>query len=539
MTALHPDPLHAALDALFADTADRPAPGCVLGVLREGEPSWMRAYGLASLELGVPLRADSRLRIASVSKQFTVAAALLLERQGRLSQQDDIRRHLPELPELPQVVRVGHLMRNTSGLPDMLELLRLGGVGLDQRVDREQLLQALVRNRHLNFAPGSRFLYCNSGFALLGLITERLSGRSLDAQLREAFFDPLGMQSTRMVVESDLPLPGLATPYLGHGPGQWRRAQHGFEHGGEGGLVSCLGDLLRWAAHLMRPVDGVPDLSAALAARQPLSEGGMSPYAHGLEHGTLDGMATLGHGGLWPGFRTEFLLLPAQRLAIVVISNDGMLNPYKKAREVARLLLDRPTPIPTAGPGAAEAEAEVEALSGEWLDAQAGELLTLSTAGSGAPLMAQQWGTPFELQQQTDARWLPLRGAYEFEIPAPALDEQGRLRLRLGAGREARLQRLAQRPELPTGLDGVFCNRDAGPRWQIQGSQLQVEGPLLKPARAWTLRGLSEDLVELQSPGYWMQGSQLLRLQRDAAGRICGFSLDSARIKGLLFQRCG
>lgn len=186
---MKPD-LQARIDALFAEMADRPAPGCVLGVWREGEPAWTRAYGQASLELGVPLQPDSRLRIASVSKQFTVAAALLLERQGRLSQEDDIRLHLPELPELPQVVRVGHLMRNTSGLPDLLELLRLGGVQLDQRVSREQLLQVMLRNRHLNFAPGSRFLYCNSGFALLGLITERLSGRSLDAQLQQAFFEP-------------------------------------------------------------------------------------------------------------------------------------------------------------------------------------------------------------------------------------------------------------------------------------------------------------------------------------------------------------
>ncbi|MFY8116367.1 MAG: serine hydrolase domain-containing protein [Roseateles sp.] len=530
MTAMHPDPLHATIDALFADAAGRPAPGCVLGVWREGEPSWMRAYGLASLELGVPLQTDSRLRIASVSKQFTVAAALLLERQGLLSQQDDIRQHLPELPELPQVVRVGHLMRNTSGLPDVLELLRLGGVGLDQRVDRGQLLQALQRNRHLNFEPGSRFLYCNSGFALLGLITERLSGRSLDAQLREAFFEPLGMTATSMAVESDQPLAGLATPYLNAAPGEWRRAQHGFEHGGEGGLVSSVEDLLRWAGHLLRPVDGVADLGRELARLLPLNAGGHSPYAHGLEHGRLDELSTLGHGGLWPGFRTEFLLLPEARMAVALISNDAGLNPYKQAREVARLLLARPTP-----PQRAET---AQALVGEWLDAQAGELLSLSLNSQGQ-LMAQQWGASFELQQQADGRWLPLRGAYEFEIAATPLDEQGRLCLQLGAGREARLQRLAQRPALPAGLEGEFRNADAGLRWQIQGSQLQVEGPLHKPAQAWTLRGLGEDLVELQSPGYWMQGSQLLRLQRDAAGRIGAFSLDSARIKGLLFQRCG
>lgn len=522
--------LQSRIDALFAEMADRPAPGCVLGVWREGEPAWTRAYGQASLELGVPLRPDSRLRIASVSKQFTVAAALLLERQGRLSQEDDIRLHLPELPELPQVVRVGQLMRNTSGLPDLLELLRLGGVQLDQRVSREQLLQVMQRNRHLNFAPGSRFLYCNSGFALLGLITERLSGRSLDAQLQQAFFEPLQMGATRMVVESDLPLPGLATPYLGDGRGQWRRAQHGFEHGGEGGLVSSVEDLLRWAGHLLAPKGGVADLAQALASRVPLSGGHASHYAHGLEHGELEGLATLGHGGLWPGFRTEFLLLPAARLAVAVISNDGAVNPYKKAREVARLLLDKPLAAPRSGAAAA--------LAGDWLDADAGELLTLSPTPEGQ-LMAQHWGLPFELQQQADGRWLPLRGAYEFEIPAAALDAQGRLRLALGAGREARLQRLLARTPLPADLDGVFESPDAGARWRVRGEALQAEGPLLKAPQAWRLQGLAGDLVELHSQGYWMQSSQLLRLQREPGGALRGFTVDSARIKGLPFHRCG
>lgn len=272
------------------------------------------------------------------------------------------------------------------------------------------------------------------------------------------------------------------------------------------------------------------DLAQALASRVPLSGGHASPYAHGLEHGELEGLATLGHGGLWPGFRTEFLLLPAARLAVAVISNDGAVNPYKKAREVVRLLLDKPLAAPRSGAAAA--------LAGDWLDADAGELLTLSPTPEGQ-LMAQHWGVPFELQQQADGRWLPLRGAYEFEIPAAALDAQGRLRLALGAGREARLQRLLARTPLPADLDGVFESPDAGARWRVRGEALQAEGPLLKAPQAWRLQGLAGDLVELQSQGYWMQSSQLLRLQREPGGALRGFTVDSARIKGLPFHRCG
>jgi D-aminopeptidase len=521
--------LQTRVDALFAELSGRAVPGYAVGLLRDGEVLLSRGYGLSSLSQQTPIGSQTVFRIASVSKQFTVAAALLLEQRGLLSQQDDVRQHLPELAELPAIVTLGHLMRNTSGLPDMLELLRLGGVHLDQRVDRATLLRTMARNHHLNFAPGSRFLYCNSGFALLGLVIERLSGQSLGDMLQTEFFGPLGMSATRMLVESDVPLPGLASPYLGDANKGWRSAQHGFEHGGEGGLVSTVPDLLLWAAHLLQPTPGVPDLSAALRRRVALATGSDSPYAYGLEYGQLDGLTTLGHGGLWPGYRSELLLLPEARLAVVVLTNDGGNNPYKVARELARLALDKPAAA--ARPDAAAG------LVGTWLNAEHGQLFDLSL--QGGRLMAQQWGVSFELQQQGDGRWLPLRGAYEFQLQAQA---DGELALDIGAGRIVACRRVTERGALPPGLAGSYGCEDLQTQWRIEaddsgGLQLWAEGPLLKAQQAWRLHGLDGDLIELRAAGYWMQSSQLLRLRRDAAGAVCGFEVDSSRVKGLRFQR--
>ncbi len=521
--------LHSKVDALFADLAGRAVPGLAVGVLREGEVLLNQGYGLASLSQLTPIRGDTRFRIASVSKQFTVAAALLLERRGLLSQDDDVRSHVPELAALPELVTIGHLMRNTSGLPDVLELLRLGGVNLDQRVDRAGLLAAMARNSHLNFAPGSRFLYCNSGFALLGLIVERVSGQSLDALLQAEFFGPLGMGSTAMLVESDVPLPGLASPYLPDGQGGWRRAQHGFEHGGEGGLVSSVPDLLLWAAHLLQPTPGVADLAEALGARVPLNQGADSPYAYGLEHSRLDEFAALGHGGLWPGYRTEFLLLPEAQLAVVVISNDGAQNPYKIARDIARLVLDRPAPAPR--PDAAAA------LLGTWLNAEQGQLFELSL--QGGRLMAQQWGASFELQPEAEGRWLPLRGAYEFELLG--LQQDGGLRLGMGAGRSVDCRRVTSRAALPAGLAGDYWCEDIATRWRIeaheQGLRVWVEGPLLKAQQAWTLHGLDDRLFELRGAGYWAPTHLLLRAEYGHDHAVSDLIVDSARIKGLRFKR--
>ena len=527
--------LQARVDALFADLADRAAPGLAIGILKDGERLLARGYGLASLEQQTRLRADSVLRIASVSKQFTVAAILLLERRGRLSRQDELGLHVPELAGLP--LRLEQLMRNASGLPDLLELQRLSGVQLDQRVTRAELLAVMARCRHLNFEPGSRFLYSNSGFALLGLVAERVAGEPLGALLEREFFRPLGMNATRMLVESDLPLPGLATPYIGDGQGGWRRAQHGFEHGGEGGLTSTAEDLLLWAAHLLEPTEGVPDLAVELMARVPLAGGAASPYANGLEHSRLDGrLACVGHGGLWPGFRTEFLLLPQERLAVVVISNDGSgPNPYRVARELARLVLDLPAPPQPSA-------AQQQALCGTWLHAEAGQFFELAPAPGGR-LLATQWGTPFELQAQADGSWLPLRGAYEFQLLG--LQPDGRLALDIGAGERLLCARVEARTPLPAGLAGEYWSEDAATRWRIEPGadaaclQLWTEGPRLKLQEPWLLHGLAGELVELRASGYWMHNSWLLRPERDAAGAVSALCVDTARIKGLRLQRCG
>lgn len=518
--------LQTRVDHYFAALQGRAAPGYSVGLLRDGEVLLAKGYGLASLEQQTPLRRDSRLRIASVSKQFTVAAVLLLQSQGLLRMTDDVRQHLPELGGLPEAITLDQLARNTSGLPDMLELLRLGGVNLDLRVDREQLLQTIARCRHLNFRPGSRFLYCNSGFALLGLLVERISGHSLDEFLQQQLFSPLGMQATQMVKACDRPQPGLATPYLPDSsePGHWRRAMHGFEHGGEGGLVSTVEDMLIWAAQLLQPGPGMAELVTALQAHAPLLAGHASPYARGLEHGQWQGLATIGHGGLWPGFRTEFLLLPEERLAVVVISNDGGSNPYKVARELAGLALDRPAPAPTCS---------LAAWQGRWLDAEQGQLIELTVDDAGR-VMCSQWGAGFELQADADGNWRPLRGVYEFRL---CTDGPEALSLDIGAGRIARLQRVDPAAPLAPGLAGRYYSKDADACWHIaEDLSLRAEGPLLKSRQSWTLHALTADLVELRSGGYWMQPTQLLRVERDAAGKVQALLVDTGRIKKLRFE---
>ena len=177
--------LERRVDALFAryTAAGSPlvSPGAVVGVMRGGAIELCKGYGLASIELGVPIRPHTRFRIASVSKQFTVTAALMLAAEGKLKLGDPPHKYLPELSPLP--VTIDQMMRNCSGLPDFLELLRLGGHGLDKPARPADLLAACLRNRHLNFTPGSRFLYSNTNSSIQIYLFNALNNPAASRQL--------------------------------------------------------------------------------------------------------------------------------------------------------------------------------------------------------------------------------------------------------------------------------------------------------------------------------------------------------------------
>src|SRR3954471_5364632 len=274
--------LERRIDALFARYTRPGSPGAVVAVMREGMIEICKGYGLASIELGVPITPRTRFRIASVSKQFTVTAALMLAAEGKLELSDPPHKYLKELKPLP--VTIDQMMRNSSGLPDFLDLLRRGGHGLDKPARAVEFLEATARNGHLNFTPGSRFLYSNTNFLLLGLIIERVTRKKLGDVLAERIFKPLGMTDTRLAADIDTVIPNLATGYLGDDKQGFRRAAHAYPQGGEGGLTSTVEDLLIWSRHFDAPVLG-KTLPAQLAAAAKLTGGHDNRYRRGIAVG--------------------------------------------------------------------------------------------------------------------------------------------------------------------------------------------------------------------------------------------------------------
>lgn len=516
-------------------------PGASIGLVRGDELVLHESAGLASLELGVPIGPETRFRIASVSKQFTCAAILLLAREGRLSPEDDIRAHLPELPDFGGArITLDHLMRNTSGLRDMLELMRIGGADLSHPCGTEALLAAISRQRSLNFAPGSRFLYSNTGFLLLGLVVERVAGEALGAFLERRILAPLGMTRTLHTPDVAAVVPGLATGYLPREGGGFARARHGFPLGGEGGLVSCVEDLALWGEALSSGRAIGRDVAEALAAPAPFANGRMSRYARGLEASEYRGLRTLDHGGLWPGFRSSFLRAPDAGLTVIVLANHGGADPHLLALRMLDAAVEGLPGVHPAPP--MPPRAALKALAGRWIAADA-TTLDIALDEGGELVVARQHGVPFALVPGGDGRLAARRSAFPFTLSLPEGDT---LAVETSAGEVTRFRRAPdEAPPPPADLPGRYRCAELDATWTIAPEPdgrmaVRVQGPLVA-AGPWRVTPMAEDALRVATPGTLFQGWLDVRVLRDAAAkdRVAALSVSGARARGLRFERQG
>src|SRR5580698_5602573 len=191
------DKTASAVDEVFADLTKAGSPGCAVAVYRNGRVNYGKGYGLANIEEDVPITQQTVFDIGSTSKQFTATSILLLEKQGKLSVNDDVRKYIPELPDYGPKITILHLLNHTSGLRDYLTLMDLAGINTDSVTTDEDALQIITRQKALNFAPGSDWLYSNTGFFLLSIIVKRVSGETLREFAAENIFIPLGMSHTQ------------------------------------------------------------------------------------------------------------------------------------------------------------------------------------------------------------------------------------------------------------------------------------------------------------------------------------------------------
>jgi CubicO group peptidase (beta-lactamase class C family) len=298
-----------------------PGPGCAAAVSLNGENVFEKAFGLADMEFNVPNTPQTIFESGSVAKQFTAAAIVLLQLDGKLSFDDPVRKYIPELPDYGAPLTIRHLLNHTSGIRDWGTVLSLTGAGRGERVISQDLaFDVITHQRALDFTPGAEYSYSNSGYNLLAIIVERVSKQKFAAFLDERLFKPLGMKNSSLRDDYQRIVPGRAQAYSRQGPGPWRLNMPFMNVYGNGGMLTTVGDWIKWNAMLDSRSLGAP-LVEAMETRGVLNDGRKIVYALGLEVDTYKGLKDVSHGGATAGYQTFLARYPDNKVSIAVMCN--------------------------------------------------------------------------------------------------------------------------------------------------------------------------------------------------------------------------
>lgn len=533
----------ARVDAAFAAYTSADAPGCAVHV-RRGDRAYARGYGLASLELGVPITAETVFDLGSVGKQFTAAAIWLLVQEGRVSLDDEVQRWVPELPRLGHRVTLRHLLHHTSGVRDYIDLLSSAGTQWEAVSTNRDALDALSRQRALNFAPGTAHTYSNSGYVLLGEIVARVTGRPVRELVRARLFAPLGMTRSEYLDDHARVVPGKAPSYQRGADGTWRIDASNWEQVGDGQVQASVVDLARWLAHLDAP-DATPGLGGralvdSMERTAMLADGTPLTYASGLVVDRFRGERRVRHGGSWAGYLAYGARLPAHGVAVALACNRGGFP--------LEVLLDRivvavaedvlgPVPAPRlvdgAHPATRAAFPELGAAVGRWWNPALGGVVAVAWRGDTLVAGAPDRGASRGLLRLPDGTL----------VAAPGGDNAPRWRWDVaGGGRLVSLApnlpptplvRVADPPAYEARSLAEFAGRYASPELGGAGLVLHVRGDTLHASLGGIERGalvpLAADVFDGALP--------FLRFVRDARGRVAAVEMTTRGFRALRLER--
>lgn len=329
----------AKVDGIFSRYNHTTTPGCAVGATVNGDSVISAGYGMADLEHNLAITPDSIFEAGSVSKQFTAAAVLLLAQQGKLSIDDQARKYIPELTDAASTVTVRNMLNHTAGLRDWGNVVGLAGWPRTTRVHTHaHVLEVVSRQRSLNYAPGSAYSYSNTGYNLAAILVSRVAGTPFATFSRETIFAPLGMTSTLWRDDFKHIVKNRAIAYS--------PIQNGFEMNmpfedvhGNGGLLTTVGDLLRWNRNFTDPKVGGTALIEAQHQQAKLTDGRTIAYAAGLRIAQWKGRKEVSHSGATAGYRAWLGRYPEHKLSVAVLCNVTSANATQLGHDVAEIFL--------------------------------------------------------------------------------------------------------------------------------------------------------------------------------------------------------
>jgi CubicO group peptidase (beta-lactamase class C family) len=325
------------IDQLFARWNNLQSPGAAVAVSKDGKIIFQKGYGSAELEYSIPITPATVFHIASVSKQFTAFAILLLEKDGKLSINDDIRKYIPEVPDFGKVITLNHLLHHTSGLRDQWELLAMAGWRLDDNITTAQILRLVSRQRELNFNPGEKELYCNTGFTLLAEVVARVSGMSFADFTRTRIFEPLKMTHTLFYDNCEKLVSNRAYSFYADSTG-YKKSNLNYSTVGATSLFTTAPDLCLWAMNFEKPIVG-KEIIDKMSERGILNNGDTIDYAMGQVIGKYKGLKVFAHGGADAGYRSQLYRVPDEHFSVNVLSNLASFSPWSLGNRIIDIYL--------------------------------------------------------------------------------------------------------------------------------------------------------------------------------------------------------
>jgi len=325
------------VDKLFDKWDSTVSPGAALAIIKDGKILYKCGYGMANLEHNILITPTSVFRIGSTSKQFTASCIAILTLQGKISLDDDIRKYIPELPKYERPITIRHLVHHTSGIRDYLTLADIAALTNDYFYTPEDAIELLGRQKRLNFLPGKEHLYSNSGYFLMGVIVERVSGKSLNDFTQEHIFKPLGMKNTHFHDDHRMVVKNRADGYSPLKKG-FRIDMTTLDHVGDGGVFTTVEDLYLWDQAFYHNKLG-KELMELIQTPGVLNNGEKIDYAFGLGIDDYKGIKRVSHGGGFAGFRAQMVRFPEQKFSVVCLANLGTINASRLCMQIVDIYL--------------------------------------------------------------------------------------------------------------------------------------------------------------------------------------------------------
>lgn len=336
------------IDSLFISSEEQVIPGFSISIVQSDSVVSQKSYGYANVKKEVKFDADTKFAIASCSKQFTAYCILLLEQENKINLTDDVRKYIPELPNYSSTVQIKHLLSHTSGIRDHIVMLGWCKNQKEKYYNFEGTLKALEKYNGLSFKPGDRFAYSNTGYVLLALIVERVSGIAFEDFAQQNIFTLLKMSNTEFSFRRKFEEVGSVNPYSYNSETKKYKEFKHLEVNALGatGIYTTISDFTKWDIHLSNPSRDRKSIIEKMFIADTLNNGRTVNYNFGFKHRIYNGYKVIEHAGGWANYNFQYTRIPKLNLSLIIASNNDNHYPIGMADNLIEVIVPKSKKIP-------------------------------------------------------------------------------------------------------------------------------------------------------------------------------------------------